>query len=385
MTTIVKAANAAEFVSLVPHLLGFHPTRSLVVVPFAGTRSLGAMRFDLPEDDVDACAATIIGMVCRVREADAAALVTYTDDRFEESGGMPCLSLVDALRTHADACGLRITDALCVAADGWGSFLDPGVPPQGHALADLDHGPDGLDVPVAAGDQAAGAVLPHADPGEREDVARALESLAAAVEVLCGPDASAARGTRIGGDAAETERRADARIDPRSLAAACVLDDLPALFESALGWDAASLSPFDAATLVWCLSRPALRDIALTQWGGGLSAGDEALDAQLRWEAGEEYPVHLAMRLWGEGDRPDPARLAAGLELARRVAAVAPRAAQPGPLATAAWISWALGRSTHAERYAHAAREIEPEHGLSEIVLSFVAASHLPDWAFRRS
>jgi hypothetical protein len=65
--------------------------------------------------------------------------------------------------------------------------------------------------------------------------------------------------------------------------------------------------------------------------------------------------------------------------------AVAPRADRPGTLAVCAWLSWALGRSTHAEVYASAAREIEPEHGLSEIVLSFVAAGHLPDWAFRRA
>ena len=48
MTTIVKAANAAQFLSLVPKMLGYRPTRSLVLIPFAGSRSIGAMRFDLP-------------------------------------------------------------------------------------------------------------------------------------------------------------------------------------------------------------------------------------------------------------------------------------------------------------------------------------------------
>ena len=146
----------------------------------------------------------------------------------------------------------------------------------------------------------------------------------------------------------------------------------------ALGWDAACLAPFDAAALTWCLARPALRDIALVQWCGGMAAGDEALDAQLRWESGEEYPAHLAMQMWGEGERPDPDRLEAALALSRRVAAAAPRAVRAGPLATCAWLAWALGRSTHAERYATLACEIEPEHGLAEIVRSFVLAGHLP-------
>ena len=46
-------------------------------------------------------------------------------------------------------------------------------------------------------------------------------------------------------------------------------------------------------------------------------------------------------------------------------------------------LSWALGRSTHAALYAERACEVDPEHGLSQIVLSFVQAGHLPDWAFR--
>ncbi|MBN9173996.1 MAG: hypothetical protein J0I70_07570, partial [Microbacterium sp.] len=51
--------------------------------------------------------------------------------------------------------------------------------------------------------------------------------------------------------------------------------------------------------------------------------------------------------------------------------------------ATCAWLSWALGRSTHAESFARRACELEPEHGLGEIVRSFVAVGHVPDWAFR--
>ncbi len=93
----------------------------------------------------------------------------------------------------------------------------------------------------------------------------------------------------------------------------------------------------------------------------------------------------LAMRMWGEGDPPQISRLEAALALARRAAAVAPRTSQPGALAMCAWLSWALGRSTHAAAYAERACEIEPEHGLSQIVLSFVSAGHLPDWAFRRA
>ena len=86
MTTIVKAASAAQFLALVPRMLGYRPTQSLVLIPFAGSRSLGAMRVDLPADpaSVDAAAATVLGMVCRLPEADAVVAVTYTDESFAD-------------------------------------------------------------------------------------------------------------------------------------------------------------------------------------------------------------------------------------------------------------------------------------------------------------
>ncbi|GAA1978957.1 hypothetical protein GCM10009777_10220 [Microbacterium pumilum] len=400
----MKAASPAEFLSLVPHLLGFRPVRSLVVIPFAGSRSLGAMRFDLPDDEPDAIdrvASTIIGMVCRVAEAESLTTVVYTDARFADAEGMPHRDLSAALETRAHACGMRVVDGLCVAGDGWGSYLDAECPPAGRALAELGDGaaPVGS-LPDPAGDQTTGATLPSVDLAERERVARALASLHDAVALLCGPDsngddredvgAAADAGIDVDGAAASAATDVPAapddsrRIDPRALAAVCVLDDLPTLFEAALAWDIDALEPYDAASIAWCLARPAMRDIALVQWCGGLAAGDEALDAQLRWEAGEEYPAHLAMHMWGEGAQPDPDRLSAALGLARRVAAGAPRGERAGALATCAWLAWALGRSTHAELYALEACTIEPEHGLAEIVRSFVHAGHLPDWAFQR-
>jgi hypothetical protein len=395
MTTIVKAAGAAEFLSLVPRMLGYVPTRSLVMIPFDGSRSVGAMRFDLPGDEpdaVDRVAATVIGTVCRLPDADAVAAITFTDAAFGEENRMPHTGLLRALERRADACGLRLTDALCVAKDGWGSLLDAHCPAGGRPLADLDLAP-ATDV-GADRDQGSGAELPEVDVAQSERVARALLSLDRAIEVLCGPEEPAAEASRPSGPQPPADADADAgddlasddadRIDPAALAAVCALDDLPTLFEDALGWKADALRAYDAATLVWCLSRPSLRDIALVQWSGTLTTGDEAFDAQLRWESGEEYPAHLAMRMWGEGEQPDPERLVRALQLSRFVAASAPRASRPGPLAMCAWLSWALGRSTHADLYAGKACDIEPEHGLSEIVRSFVHAGHLPDWAFQR-
>ncbi|WP_137845770.1 DUF4192 family protein [Microbacterium sp. 2FI] len=383
MTTIVKAANAAAFLTLVPRMLGFHPTQSLVLIPFARSRSLGAMRVDLPDDEPDALdrvASTVIGMACRIADADAVAFVVYTDARFDAGGGVPHADLMSALERRADACGLHVTDALCVAADAWRRYLDADGPALGHPLSELDaiDARDALEnLPPEtepAGDQASGAELPEVDLAEKERVGRAIAALREAVGLVCGSQA----------DEPAHPNADEPRIDPLALAAMCTLDDLPTLFEAALAWRPDALEPYQTAALGWCLSRPALRDIALVQWVGGMDAGDEAFDAQLRWEAGEEYPAHLAMHMWGEGEQPDPARLHTALELVRHVAAAVPREGRPGPLATCAWMAWALGRSTHADVYARQACEIEPEHGLAEIVRSFVHVGHLPEWAFQR-
>ncbi|MFV0374922.1 MAG: lipopolysaccharide biosynthesis protein, partial [Microbacterium sp.] len=240
-------------------------------------------------------------------------------------------------------------------------------PDSGRPLAELEVSPSpGVPLDVDA-DQAAGATLPTTTPAQRRPVAAALRSLRAAVEIVCGVPADGARAERI---------------DPAALEAVCALDDAPTLFESVL-----SAPPDDAMTqalLAWILGRPALRDIALVQWGSDAAGGHRALEAQRRWESGEPYPLDVGKVMWGDGPQPDADRLRAALELCRAVAAVAPRRDRPGALVACAWISWALGRSTHAEVYARMAHEIDRHHGLADIVRSMVAAGHLPAWAFQR-
>lgn len=384
MTTIVKAADAAQFLSYVPHLLNFHPSQSLVLIPFDGGRSLGAMRFDLPGenddgagDTIDRVASTVLGMVCRVADANAFAAVIYTDETFASHAGMPQSALLGAIERRADSCGLRITDMLCVAADAWGSRMDPLCPQEGRPLEELKQEADAAPGPAPIGDHTAGATLPEVDLAESERAGRALQALSRVFTALSGAQPDDVPGAEVDDDG-------DVRVNPQAIAAAYSLDDIPALFEQALTWPLDDIGAYDAALIGWCLARPSVRDVALVQWSGSFDDGDDALDAQMRWESGEEYPVHLAMRMWGEGLQPEPKRLVAALEMVRHVAALMPADVRAGSLAMCAWLSWALGRSTHADIYARMACEIDPEHGLSEIVLSFVTAGHLPEFLWSK-
>lgn len=372
MTSVIRAAGAADFLALVPHLVGFTPTRSIVLVPFEGSRSLGALRFDLPPDDLDQTSrdqlsATAIGMVCKVSHVDAMAVVVYSDDPVAPDA-LPGADVVAAVLSRADMCGLRVVDALCVGRDGWGGYL---APEAVHPLEELASPPaEAAAVSPAEGDQLSGAELPRVDLAEKERVAVALREIDRAMSGLFGE-------ARPPDDAAR-------RLPPGALAAVCRLDDVPLLFEEALEGVPAHLDPYDAASLVWCLSRPALRDVALMQWASDLERGDEVYGAQMQWRSGDDYPEHLAAPMWGAGASPDPERLAAALALVRRLAAASPRDRRPGVLAAAGWLAWASGRASHAAAYCTRALEIEPEHGLAGLVRAMADASHLPEWIFRR-
>ena len=192
MHTVIKAAGAVDFLALLPALAGYTPTRSLALVAFRGSRTLGVLRVDLPpraadEQTVPRCAATFVGLVCRLRDADGVVPVVYCDEQLYPSAhgtgtagtALAHAALIEAVMQRADACGLRVSDALCVAANAWCSYLES--PGSSHALTELDASPARSAVPgdIArlAGDQAAGIELPLADFAECERVGAAIEHL----------------------------------------------------------------------------------------------------------------------------------------------------------------------------------------------------------------
>lgn len=332
MTTIHKATQPSDFLAAVPSMLGYQPTESVVVIPFAGPRTVGAMRFDLPGVENAAAVANVAaGLVCKIEGATGLAVVVYGERTQAEA-------VAEAITGKAAECGLSVVERFYVTGSGWGLIGDDAVSPMPEV-------PEHLAAMVTAANQHAGAALPEVDEAIAREVAEALP-----------------------GDLGL--RLAMLDVDP--------LD----LYEGALSWDGSNLEAQSAATMIAMMNRPSLRDVALVQWAHGFAAGESALDAQIAWESGVEYPKHLAMVMWGEGPRPDPKRLEAALTACRHLAALAPEDAQVGPLAAAAWLSWALGRSTHADVYARRALAIDPEHGLSQIVGTFVAAGHLPEFGF---
>lgn len=324
----ITVTDPGDLLALVPALLGYRPKESLVVVPFGAGRSRGAIRVNLPPAESTAeVARQCLGMVCRLDSVDSILIVAYGEREAS-------VAVAAEFATYAHACGIHLREALYVTGDRWGRIASTDAPVPVPAT------PEHIAARVTESDQNAGASLPTVDPALTSRIAQFSPS-----DELDG-------GALIG------------------------------LFESALSWDTDRLKPGRAARLIALLNRPAARDIALVQWIRGARGGMEALAAQIAWENGADYPAALARNMMGEGPRPPADRLEAALTVVRHLAAHAPQEATPGPLATAAWLSWALGRSSHAEVYAAHALDTDPEHGLAGIVTALVEAGSLPAWAF---
>lgn len=367
MSTVIRATDSAEFLGIVPLLAGFTPRRSIVILPFQGSRTHGAMRIDLPRDGIplDRYADSAIGLVSRVSGTEAVAVVAYVDDPVQSTPDglvLPYAVALDELLGCAEDAGLRIVDALCVTPDGWASYLE--AEPALHPAAPVHAGPV-PGVGDVSGDQQSGTELPRIDLAEKERVGGALRDLS---DLLDRPGAVR-----------------DERVNPEALAAAAMLDDIPAFYELVL--DArGEMPPFAVAALLWCLERPAYRDVALLQWAAGHAVGTQALGAQLDFaQRGRSLPDDLGDIFLGHGATPDADRLQFALDIVRSAAAKAPRAARPAPLTAAAWLSWALGRSSHAGHYLDTVSEIDPEYGLAALLGSMIDAAVLPEWTFRRT
>ncbi len=117
---VARLSSPGEIAAALPHVCGFVPTESLVVVALRGPRKrMGlTMRFDLAAcGPVDLVAADVVARL-RQAEASTALLVVFT----EQEGPLPRSELVAAVSASCEADGIAVHEALLVRTGRWFSY-----------------------------------------------------------------------------------------------------------------------------------------------------------------------------------------------------------------------------------------------------------------------
>lgn len=131
-TPRITVSSPDEVPLLVPHLLGFEPGRSLVVVGLApGHDVVLTLRFDLPPDQSDDRAERLSHWhraVSAVAAAGASSAVVAVYPDEEGAAWTPRVDLPHAAAAHdiatlLELCGLTVGDELCVAGGRMRSYL----------------------------------------------------------------------------------------------------------------------------------------------------------------------------------------------------------------------------------------------------------------------
>ncbi len=341
MTSIVKASTRADLLAIVPGLLGYTPTNSVVLVAFRGKRSCGALRFDLPRSEsktvTSRIASTMIGWICKLPAADAVVAVIYTDQTFARSIAAPHRQLGEVLRRKIDQSGFEVRGLLCHAADGWASYGHR-FPAGGHDLAELRDSTAAAEVArhdrPLSGDQNSLGAIADVDPMALERFTLELDRLRGLVEAMTDGDQSV-----------------DPSIDS--------LMDVPLLAEDALCWSAEELD-VKGALLLLAVQGPPNRDLVMLQWASSLEVGD-ALYSQALGEplSGPFTEEDLGNLMFGIGARPNVDRIQLGIALLGELLVRASGRERLPLLTMLAWLSWALGMGSRADGYLQQSALIE--------------------------
>lgn len=358
MTVVVKAENPAHVLAAMPALVGFAPRESLVLMAFRGKRTCGAFRMDLPRSSTVAVqkrtVTSAVGILCKLKKVDSVVVVICTDASFSGKSTPPLAAFAGLVTRRLRDSGFAVRDSLCLAADGWASYLEGDTPDGGFPLCDLD----AVSLPP-------GAIRPM--PAER--VAHASESERLRVRA----DVAHLRWLMGEGEGAESPEFE-------------LLQDIPLLMEMILDCNDSTICEL-SALLLFAWQGPPIRDLTMVQWASNLAMGDQILEEADRFAKTREVDVESksGKMMMGIGPRPDVDRIERGIDILLAVVSRADDTERPAPLSMLAWLTWALGLTSHAHRYIQEALTIDPGYGLAELLSSMFNHGMLPEWAFAAS
>ncbi|MBT9254841.1 DUF4192 domain-containing protein [Phycicoccus sp. MAQZ13P-2] len=352
-TTTVHGPD--ELLAVLPYQLGYHPTRSVVVVALDRRRRVHfTARVDLPpEDHVVETVEALLGPVRR--ELDGPVLLLGYEDEPHASDPL-LLALLEALESH----GAEVADVAVVRGGRRYSPVCERVccPPEGVPLPD-----------------------PHAVPAVAELVARGLAPLAdrSAVDGLVAPDAeqASAVGAWLPLPALDRRsRRGSARVRREAVRAWALVLARP----EAVGRRRHEPTPEVLARAVEGLRDIGLRD-ALIAWVAPGVVPRGLLDAVVVALLERHLPRWAGMGTWAHVDREVEGRR----ELLERLLALARAVPDERPddaaavCTTAAQLAWQLGDGALARAALERALRVEPGYRLARLLSGVVEHGLRPE------
>ena len=280
----VRLDDLTDLAGAVPHLLGFHPTQSVVAVALSGPRErlTFSMRLDLLEPAYDSEVARMTAARMAHAEADAVLVFVYTDGP-APGDDLPRRGLVTAIATELD---VALREALLVDDGRVWSYLCSDAtccPPQGRPLRTDSPGALALAAAYALNGT---AVLPD------------REALVATTRPVTGIAAMSMSQAIVRASIALARRRQEPDFVAKSVV---FVDDLC----DRLADPRAELSHDEAAELVARLHHVGFRDLVVTR----LARGDEVVERLVTRVARLAQPPNdapaaavLAMAAYFRGD-----------------------------------------------------------------------------------
>lgn len=325
----VRVGSADDILAVVPHLLGFNPADSLVVLGIGGAhaRIRLAFRYDIGDPLPDGVAAEIAehaAMVLRRQDLPLAVLIGY-------GPGQTVTPVVDAVAPAIMAAGVALHDALRAHEGRYWSYVcgDPAhCPPEGVPFDPAAH-------PAAAALAAAGLTV----IGDRADLAATIAPIADSAE----PMRRAVDGAR---------RRAGQLIE-QAIAAGQVRDVYQPVADT---------------------GRKSVR-LAVTRYrrGGELTDHDE-----IAWLGFALTDLRVRDDAWA---RMDPAFSAAHIRMWTDLIRRLPSELVPAPAALLAFTAWQAGEGALASIAIERALESDPHYSMALLVAEALQAGLPPSAA----
>jgi hypothetical protein len=363
MQTIVKAADDAALLALVPHLIGMHPHNSVVLLGFRGNRTYGGMRFDLPVPTGASPALvykrvskTLVGMLGKLPGADGVVVAVVTDETFGESAVPPQLDFVAELTRCIDRSRYALKGVLCQAGDGWAPYFDSRVPVGGFPLTD-----------VADADIASQLPPDLPDPFDVDSVPPRV------------PDAPGDVKARVMSDLHYVQDTASS-IDARFLSDKVA--GLVKFAENALNFTDEEFVRV-AGRYLYSLQHARFSDPVMLQWASEADTAVRLWTEVVNFQVGDDLDGSECVdMLNGLGRRPDPERVERGVQFLLRLVACADDTVRSRPLTMLAWLHWALGRGSLADVYLSEARRLTPQDPRVDELDVVIRTGGLPPWLF---